>query len=277
MSCPRPNGSGRTFLSRLASFTLVELLVVIALISLLAGLLLPALGRAKEQTKIIQCLNHLRQIGLGVKMYVDDNRSTLPPRNNTQFDTNATPFENYALGVGGNDPAPSHSFIARATRRPLYIYVGKSEAFHCPADNGQVEPLPDYNDDGNWKPSNHKALGCSYRFNAAFWGNDTLQTPDDPLNNLAGKKENWVTDPARMIMLHEPPAFWYENYYHWHYARGPITITPDQLADDGQKFISPILFVDGHSASHDFTHALKDDWVHPMEPTKDWYWYEPAR
>jgi hypothetical protein len=84
-----------------------------------------------------------------------------------------------------------------------------------------------------------------------------------------------VADTARFIAMYEPPAFWYENYYHWHYAHGPATITPQQLEEDGQRFISPILFIDGHSASHDFTHALKDDPNYPMEPTKDWMWYKP--
>jgi hypothetical protein len=78
-----------------------------------------------------------------------------------------------------------------------------------------------------------------------------------------------------MIVVHEPPAFWYNNYYHWHSARGPTTVLPGQLGEDGQKFISPILFADGHSASHDFTRALKTNPAFPMEPTKDWYWYEP--
>jgi len=78
-----------------------------------------------------------------------------------------------------------------------------------------------------------------------------------------------------MIVMREPPAFWYANYYHWHYARGPTTITPEQLSNDTQKFISPILFADGHSASFDFTHVLKAVPDYPMEPTRDWYWYEP--
>jgi prepilin-type N-terminal cleavage/methylation domain-containing protein len=265
---------------RRACFTLIELLVVIAIIAILAALLLPALGRAKERVNITQCLSNLRQIGVGVKMYADDNQSTYPLRDSWQF-TNSVPFENYTLGLGGNDPAPSHTFLARATNRPLYPYLGKSQAFHCPADKGQEEPLtdPPYTDDGNWKPSNYDALGCSYRFNASLWGNGTLQTPADPDYNLAGKKENWVSAPSRLIFLHEPPAFWYSNYYHWHFSRGTTTVDPNALMIDSQKFISPILFVDGHGGSFDFAYALKHNPTpdYPMEPTKDFYWYEPQK
>ena len=71
-----------------------------------------------------------------------------------------------------------------------------------------------------------------------------------------------------------PPAMCYYNYYHWHYARGPTT-------DPGGSgpFISPVLFVDGHSASFDFTRGLlsNPNPSFPLEPTKDWYWYEPEK
>lgn len=67
------------------AFTLIELLVVIAIVGVLASMMLPALGRAKESARRIKCINRLRQIGLAVGLYAGDNAEYFPRSQHSAF------------------------------------------------------------------------------------------------------------------------------------------------------------------------------------------------
>jgi prepilin-type N-terminal cleavage/methylation domain-containing protein/prepilin-type processing-associated H-X9-DG protein len=118
------------FHSRSRGFTLIELLVVIAIIAILAGMLLPALGKAKARAQGIQCMNNTKQMTLAWRMYVEDNRDVLPYAY-APSGANAP----YAWVKGDMTQAPGNTDLNIVRDSLLGPYIGKNVAvWKCPAD-----------------------------------------------------------------------------------------------------------------------------------------------
>ena len=103
------------------AFTLIELLVVIAIIAILASLLLPALGSAKQRAWTIKCAANLHQIGLGMTMFADDNASFYPESGTT-------------VPWGSVDLPPPMGSGAASWMQQIIGYTQNTNLYRCPSD-----------------------------------------------------------------------------------------------------------------------------------------------
>lgn len=263
-----PRRARRATSATLAGFTLIELLVVISIIGILASLLLPSLGAAKQRGKEAQCINNLRQIGMGTQMLWDDNE-----------------FKMVAV-KGGYDPKGPClvNMEGMAKQRNLWPYLGVSEVFKCGMDRGMISA--DCPDDPTQTllPSCFSTRGYSYEQNlgtpVGLARPYTLKPVD---GSIVGKPESWIPQPTKFIMWYEPPAVpqvchhttehFRPTWYQWHRGRGTNFKDP-RLAP--ALFYSPVTYMDGHVKLENFSRSLMNDPYHFAEETRDWMWYKPA-
>jgi prepilin-type N-terminal cleavage/methylation domain-containing protein/prepilin-type processing-associated H-X9-DG protein len=134
-------------------FTLIELLVVIAIIAVLAALLLPALGRAKQAGLSTQCLSNVRQLQMAFHLYTEDHNGWFPPNNETNFGDDwyyFHPINRPAWVQGYMDYKPENGYNTNSAvllaEGTVGAYLQNAAVFRCPADKSYVEsPLGKFN------------------------------------------------------------------------------------------------------------------------------------